>query len=448
MDDFINQTSALTDVVIYRLLLVNSQGTVKDLTKTFDSISIFEDIFAYGISGTITIQDGNDIPGEMEIHGNEFITISFGRPGATEKERYSKTFRVYKISDRQPLKNIQSYTIHFCSEEIIFSNQMTITKTFKDSGYTGYVREICGMLRINGLKLNPGNFENAQGTNNVTLTAQKPFDAIDLFAKYSFNDNNSTFLFFENRDGFNFLSLDALFARAPITKLKYSQAMQVLDQSKSPFQLINEIQKFRFPSTFDIMKNVNHGAYSGTLYTLDLITQKYTRRGYSLTQLSPKNFTDGLIPVNAAKNRNEKSMLEEFGSNVNYQLTNLEQKNSPYFVSRIERPLPTNIERTLMQRKMQLALLENASLECMIPGNVFMTVGAMVEFDMPSFTRNEESSRYLDPFMSGKYLIASVRHVVQQGGKYNTVVKLVKNSSSAYYSNGTDSENYKKVRNL
>lgn len=448
MADFINSTTSSKDVIIRRLVILSSNGVVRDITKIFQSIAIYEDIHSQGISGSINLTDGNDMIGDLELHGNELLSISFGKPGEKESDGYSKTFRIYKVGDREPEGNIQSYTVFFCSEEIIFSNQLSISRSFKDADYTTYVRNICNILKINGLKLNYGNFEKSFGSNNIVLTRYKPFEAIDYFAKYAFNDNESAFLFFENRDGFNFMSLERLFSRPTLTKLKYSTARLDMDQTSAPFSLANEIQKFKFDSSFDVLKNTQTSSYSGRLFTLDLINQQYKKRDYSYATMNPKNMMDKTIPINDAKNRNDKGLHQEFETEINFQMTNLEQKNSEYFLSKVQRPLSTNVERILMQRKMQLSMLENTTVECVVPGNTLYTVGYMVDFDMPAFTRNDASNRLIDPFHSGKYLITAVRHYIAEGGRHTTALRLAKNSSSATYTRASNSDAYKKARSI
>ena len=128
MADFINSTTSSKDVIIRRLVILSSNGVVRDITKIFQSIAIYEDIHSQGISGSINLTDGNDMIGDLELHGNELLSISFGKPGEKESDGYSKTFRIYKVGDREPEGNIQSYTVFFCSEEIIFSNQLSISR--------------------------------------------------------------------------------------------------------------------------------------------------------------------------------------------------------------------------------------------------------------------------------------------------------------------------------
>jgi hypothetical protein len=117
--------------------------------------------------------------------------------------------------------------------------------------------------------------------------------------------------------------------------------------------------------------------------------------------------------------------------------------------SRGFRVVDTNIESTLVQRESLLNLLNNTVLNCTVPGNSLFTVGSVVEIEMPSFASNKPNMRNIDPYLSGKYLITAVRHVLVPSGGHQTLLTVNKNSlSSPLDSADRSSRNYRKMRNL
>ena len=121
----LNVNTSSRDAVILELKLVSYNGKVADLLDKFNAINIYEDIFQSVVTGTIQLVEGINLFSEHAIHGNEYIYITFGRPGEIGfSERYTKVFRIFKVSDREKSGNgqIQTYVLHFCSEELIFSN--------------------------------------------------------------------------------------------------------------------------------------------------------------------------------------------------------------------------------------------------------------------------------------------------------------------------------------
>jgi hypothetical protein len=443
-----NINSSTRDISVDAISIVNSVGKVYDVTQMFNLLNIYEDIFSPVITGTIQLIDVVDLYSQLSIHGNEFIYISFHRPNAEKK--YKRSFRIYKASERKPNDSQgQSYVLHFCSEEMIFSNSQTISKSYRGKTIDEYVKSICtGNLKIVSNRLVP--FGKTVGIQDIIIPRMSPLDAIELLASNSFDVNESTFLFFENLNGFNFLPISALIRNNAVVTLQYNNAKMTEDQKTAAFQNSNKITNFRFTNSFDMMASTQNLTYSGRLYTLDILRQKYTSRDYNARKINRAHFLDGAnLPINDAPNRNEKSLVTEYDSNINYSMTNHDQSMSPYLLSKVYRVTDTNVENTMLQRQSQLNLLKNTQLECIVPGNILFTVGSVVNLDLPAFTKNRESARNIDPYLSGKYLITNTRHVITPSGGHQTILKLSKNSlASGLDAAGIADKNYKKARNI
>ncbi len=435
------------DNIIDKVEIISPSGRTENITYHFDVISIFENIFSPVITGYIQITDAINLYSQLGFNGTEYIRIKFKKPG--ESTGYLKTFRIYKCTGRQPKEENQSqvYTLHFCSEEMIFSNQQTISTAFKNESSASYIVSILKRyLKVNSSRLQLENFEDSLGLNEFVITKQKPFDAIEMIMKYAHGFRGSPFLFYENSQGFNFKSLEKLLNQEPISTLNYSTAKLANDPTNSAYENSNELMKFVFDNSFDMYNSTNKAAFAGTLHTLDLVRQKYTTINNSLTQRGADSaLLDKRLPVGFAKNRDGKTVFEEYGSNVKYALTNLDQTNSQYFLDRGIRVQNTNIEKVLMQREMQLALLNNTKVRCTLPGNPGYAVGFVVDFNLPGFTKEEKSERMIDPYQSGKYLITAVRHTFAEAEGYETALELCKNSAREGYGVPDNNQEYKRA---
>lgn len=450
----LNTNVSTRDLIVSEIKIISSNGKIKDLNQgpLYNAINIYENINSSIVNGSIQIIDGIGMYSDLGIHGNEYLYITFSRPGETSAgERYTKAFRIYKSSFKKPAdkSQIQTYVLYFCSEEGVFSNQQTISRAFQGGNAAEYVYNICRYdLKVRQQKVDPNNFENSYGSNSFTLTRYKPFDAIQYLASRSYNANESTFVFFENKDGFNFLSLEKLFDRNQITTLKYSTAKYTSDQATAAFENANDMYDFTFDSAFNVFDRTQKGAFSSRLFTLDLVRQKYTRNDYSVLNAMNKNIMmDGYFPFNDTKNRNNRALYEEYESNIKFWLTNKERTNAPYFVNNGIRSNDTYIEQTIQQRNMQLSLLDNTKIRCVVPGNPNYSAGYLLEFEMPAFTPNGLNERVSDPYYTGKYLITAVRHVIVPGS-LQTVLELSKNSVSAPFDLSTNDPQFKNAQKL
>ena len=443
-----SKTISTRDISINSITIVTSGGKVFDISQMFNVLNIYEDIFTPVITGTIQIIDAAGMYAQLELHGNEFLFISFNRPNSDDK--YKRSFRIYKASDKKPSDSQgQSYVLHFCSEELIFSNSQTISKSFRGKTIAEYVSAICnGDLKINKNRMTA--FEKTIGIQDIIIPRMTPLDSIELLAANSFDHNESTFLFFENFNGFNFLSLDSILRSEPIVTLQYSNAKLTEDDKTAAFENANKISNFRFTNSFDMLETSKNLTYSGKLYTLDILRQKYVTQEYSAGKINKSHFIDGAnFPINNAPNRNNKPIFKEYDSHINYSMTNHNQSNAPYLLSKVYRVTDTNVENTLLQRQSQLNLLKNTRIECIVPGNILFTVGRVVNFDMPAFTRSTQSERTIDPYYSGKYLITNTRHVITPSGGHQTILTLAKNSLASSLDRITiANKEYVKARDL
>lgn len=429
----LNLASSTQSVSIVECKIIGSNGQVKDLANPviFSNIQIYESIFSPVVTGSIQLDEGVSIASLVSMHGNEYVLISFCRPGENEIDsRYTRTFRIYKSGVVKPKNQVKSYILHFCSEEFVFSKQQTISRSFKSRSTTDYIYNILTQdLKANKKRVNPKYFEKSEGIHNYVLTKYNPIDAIKYFEFCSYNGNESPFLFFENRDGYNFISLESLFKAAPLNPpLNYNTAKILYDKSDSAFKNANDIKSFQFSQTFDVLDGVEKSSFCGRLYTLDLIRQKFDKHDYSIVNSLSRNvMMDGYFPFNNFKNRNDRALFEEFNGQPMYWLTNLNQNETEYFISKSVREQNRDIEKYLLQRATQLGMLNRANVECRVPGNPNYSVGYMVEFNLPAFTRNSNNERTLDPYYSGKYLITRVRHSLTPDS-LETVLELNKNS--------------------
>lgn len=446
-----SQTSS-KDVKINEVAIHPSSGAAVDISDICNVINIHEDLFFPVITGTVELIDGRALPSSLSLHGNEFISISFSRPSDQGVEsKYTKSFRIYKIGERGQSKKsqVQSYVIHFCSEELVYSNQLLVSRTFKNASSTEYVANILTRdLKTNSGRMLRENFEISSGDSFHVIANRKPFNAIQYLTEHSFNNNDSAFVFFENKNGFNFMSLEKLFNRPLLNDLTFNTSKLTNEIETAVFRNSNDMNQFEFPKTFDVLENTRKGAYSSTHLTLDILTQQYKRNQYSaVNEKNKKIMMDGNFPFNDAKNRNGKALYEEYDSCIKYSITNLGQTNNPYFQSKIQRVSDTNIENTLVQRNTQISLLKSASIECVVPGNPFYSVGYMVNLKLPAFSQNPNNERLQDAYFSGKYLITGTRHMITKSGGLQTMLRLSKNSVFAPYDKALPSEGYAKARN-
>ena len=104
---------------VSELKLMSSSGNVLDLSRTYISLSLFEDIFSTSMTGIIILTDANNILMNMPITGQDYLSLKIETPSLEQHAiNYTETvFSVTKIDNKIDADGGQVVQLHFCSPE-------------------------------------------------------------------------------------------------------------------------------------------------------------------------------------------------------------------------------------------------------------------------------------------------------------------------------------------
>jgi len=404
-----NGLSASSDYKLTGLYLLTSTGNSIDISGIMLELNIFEDIFSPAITGDVLVGDGGDIISNFQLHGNEFISVNVDKPSLGMPLK--KVFRIYKISDRSFGANaLQNYRIHFCSEELLLSTQLVISKSYKGLPISTMVKDILSnKLLVKDKKL--GMISTTNGNFNLIIPRMQPFQAIQWLAPKAYTGKGNLFFFYENRDGFNFVSYEDLIALPSYAK--YQRAMKI---DNDPAKNIYGYNHFSIIHDFDTIKATRMGAYSSTLLSLDIVN-----RSRAVTNVNWANSNKALlnksIPVNDFKNR--------FGATF----IDLKDNMLKYIVGSDSDPTgnPALMEQWIPQTISRLGQINAFKAVMIIPGDILVKAGMVVNVDVPKMQIQDSSTPQIDPMRSGAFLISAVHHKFQLD-VMTTIVELLSDS--------------------
>ena len=402
------------DYSLTEFKIINAFGVNIDVDFLYGEINIYEDLFNNVISGDVLISDSNNLLNVLNMHGNEFVSIAFNTPGM---KKYQKIFRIYKITDYS-LRGTSnaSFKLHFCSEEFLLNQQYYISKSFKEKKLSDIVKNITrNYLKIPTSKLQDDMIEESTlllnpEQNPLIIPNLKPLEAINWISSFALskNDLSPGFFFFETINGFAFKSLSTLYS-APVKKnIFYSPKND--DPRESVGFRHDKLDEMEFKQVFDILDNVNSGAYASELLKLDIMNRTAEYDQFGVTQ-STMPLLNQYLPYNLAKNR--------LGNSLNQASAYV--KMFPKFQDNLA-------NKWLLMRAARLALLNNTRLHIDIPGDSSLSVGDVLFVQIPkNSAETDPENIVLDSMMSGKYLITGLRHQILDD-KYLCHAQLCKDS--------------------
>ena len=285
-----------TTPVFDALILNTEAGDAIDLAPLLLEMSLFEDIFSPVLTGYITIYDTINLFDTLPINGSETLTTkisswNYSRDKNKDVDYLHRTFDIVRVTDISAVNDYsKQYTLHFASPELKINEGTQISKGFTNRTISDVVKNILSNDLKFGDVIDRDNsveayIENSQYVEPViSFPYMKPFDVINyltLKAQRADNPQAANFLFFENKNGFQFRSIDSLLAEIPDEE-KSSFIYGTAAQNKNGRQVFTEtINKIQIQDCYDIIRNIRMGLYSSRLYSYNLETGETVEHDYN-----------------------------------------------------------------------------------------------------------------------------------------------------------------------
>ncbi len=393
------------DVSIDKVQIVTSAGFYQDITAQVINIQFYEDIFSPFISGSLIIKESLDLVNLFPFVGEEFVDLEITTP-TLENTKIKGRYYIYKLSDRELVgdRNVV-YQLHFISVEALVDINKKVSKV-----YVGNVSKLVKEFitdKVNGM----------QSTKDVvvedTIKDAKfianfwsPVKCINYLTDYAVNKNSTpNYVFFENRDGFYFVSLDALYKNGVKQEFVYDKYTRENLESKGASTRSTEedykrITNISIPVGFDYMDRIRSGAFSSKVISWDLTRKQYNSKMYTMFDRFDKQ--EHLNKYALASNR------AIFKSNS--ALINLPRQTQVFggFGD------PSNY-KILQERLSLMKLAEGSKIEITVPGRTDYTVGQKVNVKLYKIEPvSKDDTDNEDKMFSGNYIIAAINHYIDR----------------------------------
>lgn len=406
------------DVNIEAVNITTSQGVSQDITNQVMAIQIFEDLFSPFMSGSLEIRDSLDLLNALPMNGEEYLELKISTP-TLEKGNIAHKFYIYKMSNRvMGGDRTIIYSLHFISVEALTDLNTKISKTF-----SGKCSDIVQQLltdKTQGLNITKKYL--IEETKNATKYISNfwcPIKNITNVVETSINKNGqSSFVFYEDRFGFNFVSLDSLYERNISQEFFYD--VYVRDKQSNSINSVRNvtedykrIREIRIPTEFDYIERVRSGMYGSRMYTHDISSKRIANTTYNMMDKFASQKHLNKFPL--ASNKAVYSYNEMILKMPKYQNNFSDFGDS------------TNAN-SIQNRISLMAQINGNKLEIVVPGRFDYTVGLKVQLRLYKVEPNSDTdTEILDEVLSGDYLISAINHYINRN-KHECTFELVKES--------------------
>jgi hypothetical protein len=416
---------------ITELAIITKLGKF-DIGSIFDELNIFDSMLMPSISGNIVVRDGIGLSEKLYFDGSDYISINISKSGEGELTNFKRTFRIYKQTDRKNInQSSEMYVLHFVSEEFIYSLQQKINQSF-----TGTYNESVAVILEKYLKVPPDAnkialLEPTQGIHSFIIPNLSPFDALKWVAFRAVDSANlPNYLFFQNKYGYNFVSLSTLISKATIADINFNpknlgKNTQIKEETFGAYDV-------RVISQFNLAENIMDGVYAGKFIGYDILTRQIKEDNISFLDVYSKGQHLNKNPnVTDAKNSDNLNVDAMHNSKVSvYPIASFRKYDA--YTKQNDNLASTIIDDTdnyIFQRNAILKNLTQTKLRITLPGNFALTSGFNVLVKYPSRSIVDDSSDPYDKTLYGKYLIIATRHIIKYD-KHETVLEVATDSTN------------------
>lgn len=411
-----------------------------DLTNSILFVDYFEDILSPCITMTISLMNAGTLLNSLPIRGGERVAFSVSTAFGDLEFNEERTLYVYKVSDITPGSTSELLTLNLVSREALTNETNRCQKK-----YSGNIRSIVEEILEDTLlteRFESTNIESTSNTYSFIGNQKKPFHVLTWLGPKSMPVLNSGgtsgssesaeargvggFLFFENKDGFNFKSIDSMVSgtqigssssdSSEIYKYFFSQVIEGRT-SESEYRILN----YTFNKNIDLMKALRVGMYANKTYFYDLFNNRLDVFSYTLK--------DEISDANKLGSDSEIPVSDEFGDRISRIMFRI--SDSGVFAKDQVNTTSGRDNADMAKSFSRYNLLFSQSLQMIVPCNINLKAGDVIYAEFPKI--NPSNNKDIDQQQSGNYLIKELRHHFE-GAQMITSLKLVRDSYGITYS--------------
>lgn len=377
------------------------------------TFNVYEDIMYPCVRADFLISDSIDLVASFPIIGEELIKVEFGQEGFDFTTSY--TFHVKSLENQKntPQSKGKTYTLHCASEEFITNSNQFITDKMQGNS-EDVVRALFKNYMKSTKNVNLG--DPTKGVQKLLFSRIRPLQAIDMVRKRSVSAKyiSSSYVFFENKRGFNFCTIEYLINQLQDNVNDKQFFVDTGQNTDGRNMNTRSIIDFRNVSQVNNTQKISQGGLNNIVKRFDLLTGKVTSTQYiNIEKQNQFQLADKPLPLNTT----------QFEQQHN-------QQPATSFLMPHSSDNPENFMDTILgSRHAFVTKMAQNIFQVFVYGDIALTAGDVITINVntPQGSTGPSGDNRL---LAGKYLISRLRHIVINGGpnpkSYMVSMELIK----------------------
>lgn len=389
------------DVLFKYVNIVTGDGSQPiNIIQQVVHIDIFESILSPVIMCTIHLSDKINLLENIPIIQKKIFIeleyITYGLEGGV-KRRFIVNEVGNRVYDSQLKTN--NYTLQCLSEEVLSHSNHILNKVVAGEEISNEIKRIVSE-ELNSKK--PVYTDQTKGSQVVQISNLKPFQAIDKLRQRAVSSKylSNSYLFFENQNGFNFVTLEWLIKNMRGTVDNYFY-LTLGDSNQSLAGRVRNVLGYQgvvHDNTTDVLA-------SGGLNTLH---KRHDIATGVVQEFSTKPDIDFFINDTGISGALTPNFIAENSKKPSKQVYTLHDSTTPETYA-WQLPLKSFYVSMCTKHITRIYTYGDAAISC----------GSSLDLQLPVVSSNEEeqgSSKY-SKMLSGRHLISKVRHMFNVQGR-------------------------------
>jgi len=434
---------SITDITIEKF-----KGKDKmSLMPQFVEFIFYQSLFEPSVQGEILINDQIGLFTNYPLTGEELITISYKQESLTEyKGGYEKTLKFI-------IKNIRDITVGDRARSTMFI--LDLVSPF----YLQNVRKVVSHWYNNKIELaalslyneyisidtgliydtyKPLNVQPTIKVRDLIIPSLRPFQAIQWLAKQAIAENPKDyflFLFYEDIDSFNFVTMQSLIEKGLKNKsnlidkkYKYysDNIITLANPNGDPEENLKLISNVIVNKRNSSIEKIVGGYFQNELFEINMLMKSYHSEPTELAeQQRDTNFSLERWPLNTPDYikyvKNDKTTTSEYSNRIRYIINNWPE------ISAKDGETNPSFNSKFGNTAKYLNALNQVDLTITVPANMDFKVGDVIWVDIPE--NHGFNNVSFDIYISGLFIVVEVKQVLGAGYQAATSLRIYKDGA-------------------
>jgi hypothetical protein len=409
-------------------------------------LDYFEDILSPCITMTVQVMNSTSLVNVLPIRGGEKVFLSIETAFGDFEFDGEESLYVSGVTGMTPDSTAEAFNLNLVSREAITNETARCLRKYSGSIDQTVTKILKDDLKTN--KFKSGNIEKTSNNFSFIGNQKKPFHVLTWLCPKSTPATKaygasgtsgkgaegqakgvSGFLFYENKDGFNFRSIDSLvkdtqvqIGSADAENIPTYVYTQITEENNptNEFRVLN----YYVEKNNDLLKNLRIGMYSNYTYFYDFYTFAFDSYKYNLKD-EIKNANTLGADANIALSDN----LGSSPSRILYRTSDRGVMEIQGGDDKEKFKISGRDNADMAKSYSRYNLLFTQALNMVVPCNVNLKVGSIIKVEFPRVSPSENPE--VDDQQSGYYLIKELRHHMEPESMV-TSLRLIRDSYGLY----------------